>query len=174
MTAVLRDIPVIATDRLVLRGPLESDFAAHAAFYTSPRSHLVGGPADRFQAWRIFLSGLGHWALRGYGMWMVTERDGGQPVGRVGFINGLDWDEPELGWHLYDGYEGKGYAYEAACAARDHGARHFGIAAPISYIVPENARSLALAERLGASFERDGTVVGTPCQVWRHPRAGAA
>ena len=60
------------------------------------------------------------------------------------------WDEPELGWHIYDGFEGKGYAYQATIAARRYSARHFGLDRVISYIDPENTRSVALAERLDA------------------------
>nr|WP_235915963.1 GNAT family N-acetyltransferase [Thalassovita mangrovi] len=60
-----------------------------------------------------------------------------------------------------------------ALAARDYGARHFGLTAPISYIVPDNARSKALAERLGARFEREGAVMGHACHVYRHPKAEA-
>ena len=120
------------------------------------------------------MAGIGHWALRGYGMWMIEHRATGTAAGRVGMILNDGWDEPELGWHIYDGFEGKGYAYQAALAARDHAARHFGLDGVISYIDATNTRSLHLAERLGARFERDGTVVGTPCQVWRHPRIGEA
>ena len=30
-----------------------------------------------------------------------------------------------------------------------------------------------LAEKLGATYERDGSVIGTPCHVWRHPKEAA-
>ncbi|AAV96485.1 GNAT family N-acetyltransferase [Ruegeria pomeroyi] len=167
-------IPVIETERLILRGPRESDFEAFAAFGASDRSRFVGGPFPRFRSWGGFLATYGHWALRGYGMWMVEERATGATAGRIGFIFNDGWDEPELGWHIFDGFEGKGYAYQAASAARAHGAQHFGLDGVISYIDPANTRSLRLAERLGAQYERDGEVAGHPCQVWRHPHQGAA
>ena len=44
----------------------------------------------------------------------------------------------------------------------------------ISYIVPDNTRSAALAARLGAVIERDGTVMGHACKVWRHPHVAEA
>ncbi|KRS13814.1 acetyltransferase [Roseovarius atlanticus] len=164
------DIPVIETEDLILRGYDEADFEAFAAFGTSDRAAYVGGPHTRWDSWRAFMAGIGHWALRGYGMWMIEHRATGSVAGRVGMILNDGWDEPELGWHIYDGFEGKGYAYQAALAARDHAARHFGLDGVISYIDATNTRSLRLADRLGAKHERDGTVVGTPCQVWRHPR----
>jgi len=163
------DIPVIETDRLILRGPRESDFEAFAAFAASDRARFVGGPYPRLRAWGGFLATYGHWALRSYGMWMLEDRASGTTAGRVGFIFNESWDEPELGWHVYDPFEGTGIAYEAATAARAYGTRHFGLDGVISYIDPENARSRALADRLGAIHERDGTVAGHPCHVYRHP-----
>lgn len=166
------DIPVIETPRLTLRAFREDDLDVIAAFFADDRSRWVGGPKTRAESWRMISGSLGHWALRGYGMWLAADRISDTPVGAVGFLNPEDWDEPELGWHLYNGHEGRGLAHEAAEAARTYGAQHFGLTAPISYIVPDNARSIALATRLGATFEREGTVMGTPCHIYRHPRSG--
>lgn len=167
------DIPVVETERLVLRGPRESDFDALAAFGASDRARFVGGPYPRFRSWGGFLATYGHWALRGYGMWIAEDRDSGAPAGRIGFIYNDGWDEPELGWHVFDGFEGRGLAHEAALAARRYGAAHFGLDGVISYIDPENRRSIALAERLGARREREGTLLDTPVHVYRHPKEAA-
>ena len=64
--------------------------------------------------------------------------------------------------------------YLEALAARAYAARHQGLDAVISYIVPDNTRSAALAARLGAVIERDGTVMGHACKVWRHPHVAEA
>ncbi|MDK3020271.1 GNAT family N-acetyltransferase [Pseudodonghicola flavimaris] len=173
MTPMSLPIPVIETDRLVLRGPVESDFDAHAALMASERSRFIGGPQDRAIAWRGFSGSIGHWVLRGYGMWVIADKADDTPLGRVGFINADGWDEPELGWHLYESAEGQGVAHEAALAARAYGAAQFGLDGVISYIDPANLRSQALAARLGAEIERDGEVMGHACQVWRHPKQEA-
>lgn len=164
------NVPVVETPDLILRGYRETDFEALAAFGASERSRFVGGPMDRWASWRALLAGMGHWVLRGYGMWMVEHRETGAVAGRVGVIFNESWDEPELGWHIFDGFEGQGYAYQACLAARDHAARHMGLDGVISYIAAENARSRRLAERLGCVHERDGTLLDQPCQVWRHPK----
>lgn len=163
-------IPVFETDRLVLRGAEVRDLEAVAGFYQSERSRMIGGPKDRNEAWRVMCAGLGHWQLRGYGMWTLHHKDADRACGACGFLNHEGWDEPELGWNLHDGFEGQGLAMEAAVAARAYGARHFGLNGVISYIDATNDRSRALAERLGASFERDGMVMGHPCHVYRHPK----
>ncbi|ASP20162.1 anhydro-N-acetylmuramic acid kinase [Antarctobacter heliothermus] len=157
----------LTTDRLTLRTPLEEDFAPVAAFMASPRARFVGGPVeDEFAQWRGFLSGFGHWALRGYGFFMVLHD--GHKVGRVGVVNHIMWDEPELGWHIFDGFEGKGYATEAAACVRDWAATDRGLGPLISYIHPDNDASRRVAERLGARHERDRTLMEHPVQVWRH------
>lgn len=165
-------IPVLETARLTLREPREDDFAAMVAFNDSPRSHYVGGGKDRQMVWRTHLSNIGHWALRGYGFYSVDTK-AGEFVGRVGVIFHDGWDEPELAWHLFDGFEGHGYAHEAALAARaDYHAR-ITRQPPISYIDVTNARSEALAKRLGATIERTLNDDDGHHHVYRHPAPGA-
>ena len=168
------EIPVLETERLILRAPRLEDLDALAAFFASPRAQYVGGPTTRFQSWRSLLTVTGHWVMRGYGYWTMEDRATGQPAGRVGvhFHEG-EWPEPELGWHVFNGFEGKGYAYEAALAARRAAATQFGLGPLISLIAPENARSIRLAERLGATVECKGEVFGHPCLMFRHPRETA-
>jgi RimJ/RimL family protein N-acetyltransferase len=168
------NVPVIETEDLILRGYKQEDFEPFVTFCASERSRFAGGPLERPLAWRAFMGAIGHWVFRGYGMWVLEHRATGQVAGRVGILMNDGWDEPELGWHIYDGFESKGLAYQASVACRDHAARHMGLDGVISYIDPANARSVRLAERLGAAFERDGEVNGQPCQVWRHPRIAEA
>lgn len=162
--------PTLTTDRLTLRAPRDTDFDAVAAFYADPvRSHGFGGPIDRNNAWRWFAGMIGHWHLRGYGFWFADLHDG-TPVGMVGLWNPLGWPEPELGWVLFDGAEGKGFAAEAARAVRHHAYTTLGWTTLTSNIVPSNEKSKALARRLGASYERtyDNPAMGED-ELWRHP-----
>ena len=116
VTALL-GVSAVETERLRLREPREDDFSAMLAFNASPRAAFIGGGADRQQIWRGLLANIGHWALRGCGFWSVDTKDGAF-VGRVGVIFHDGWPEPELAWHLFDGFEGQGFATEAALAAR--------------------------------------------------------
>ena len=160
-------IPVIETERLVLREPREADFPAMLAFNDSPRAAFVGGGGPRQQIWRGLLANIGHWALRGHGFYSV-DTHAGDFVGRVGVIFHDGWDEPELGWHLHDGFEGQGYCVEAARAAKaDYHAR-LTPASLISYIDPANPKSEAVARRLGAAPEREKGFFDKTINVWRH------
>jgi RimJ/RimL family protein N-acetyltransferase len=168
MTQFAFEIPTLDAGDVSLRAIQESDLEPLAAFYATDRSQFVGGPLPRVDAWRIISSNLGHWALRGYGMWIIAADQ--QPVGMCGFIFREGWDEPELGWQVWDGSEGRGIAYQAASAAREQGVRAYGLDSVISYIDPRNARSIKLAERLGAAFERETVFFDKPCHIYRHPK----
>ncbi|KIN65315.1 Acetyltransferase, GNAT family protein [Sulfitobacter noctilucae] len=166
-------IPVLDTQRLTLRAPKASDLPTLTAFYETERSHMVGGPRSASQSFTSLASRIGHWALLGYGLWHIDNRENGDFLGWVGVLNPPDWDEPELGWTLFAHAEGKGYAFEAARAARAYAAQEFKLDGMISYIRADNTRSANLARRLGATYERDGEVIGTPCHIWRHPKEAA-
>lgn len=163
-------IPTLHTARLVLRAPGADDFAPMAAFYASDRCRFVGGRKSAEDAWRQLACEIGHWALRGYGRWIVQERDSGATAGIVGLWNPEGWPEPELGWDLFEGYEGRGYATEAALAARGFAYGTLGWASAISLIAPENTASRAVAGRLGATCEtRIDTQRFGPVDIFRHP-----
>ena len=166
-------VPVLRTARLILREPRAQDLDAIAGFMSSPRATYVGGPMTRHESWRQMLSIFGHWQVRGYGYWTVEQRETGRIVGRTGIhFHDVEWPAPELGWQLFDGFEGMGYAYEAATAARKQAAR-MGLGPLISLIAPENAASRALAERLGARIEGETTVMGKNALIYRHPAGDA-
>jgi RimJ/RimL family protein N-acetyltransferase len=63
----------------------------------------------------------------------------------------VGWPEREIGWAIWDDrLEGTGLAREAAEATRADAYGRLGWTSAISLIAPSNARSIALAERLGA------------------------
>lgn len=148
--------PILTTQRLMLRRPDASDTDAAVAFLMSERAKFVGGPVNLGKAWRAFASLVGHWDVRGFGLFTLVRKDTGQPVGMVGPWYPGDWPEPELSWSIWDpAAEGKGYAYEAAAAVGDFLIKALGWKSAVSYIDLENTRSIALAKRLGADVDLD-------------------
>jgi len=163
-------IPTLETERMILRGPKDSDFEPFAEFSASKRSIGVGGPATRAEAWRAMAMMIGHWEMRGYGMWWLEEKSSGKAVGRVGLWNPEGWPGRELGWVVYAGYEGRGFAYEAAVASRDHAYGELGWSELISLVAPNNKRCLALCDRLGATFSGTWTSpTGKEAHIYSHP-----
>jgi len=173
MNAMTDHIPVVETDRLILRAPKLNDLAALNAFFRTDRSHHVGGPLAERDVHRIMLSTIGSWALKGHGMWHVADRETDAYLGAVGILFAPGWHEPELGWNVVQDAEGRGIAFEAARAARSYAAQQLGHDGVISYIAPENSRSAALARRLGATLEREDVFLDHPVHIYRHPQEAA-
>ncbi|MEM6422428.1 MAG: GNAT family N-acetyltransferase [Pseudomonadota bacterium] len=169
------EIPTLETERLILRAPAERDLEDWVAFNQTDRTAYVGGKQDRNETWRGLAQYLGHWMLRGYGMWAVDLKDSGRFCGCVGPWNPEGWPEPEVGWTLLEHAEGKGIAREAAEISIDYAYRVLGWTTCISLIAPENHRSIRLAERLGAWHDGDfqHATYGT-MRIYRHPGPGEA
>ena len=168
-------IPTLETERLRLRAPAIADFEVAAAFYASERSRFVGGPRGRFATWRGFAANLGQWHLKGSGLWAVEVREEGRTIGQVGCHDPEGWLAREIGWMIFEpDAEGRGYAQEAARAARRFAYGPLGWREAFSVIAPGNARSTALARRLGCALDREAEWEGAPVQIWRHPAAEAA
>ena len=162
-------IPVIETERLVLRAPRREDFEPFAAIFADARSRHMGGPVDRVGAWTMFAMGVAQWALSGFGVWSVADRATGAYCGDVGLMHPAHYPEVELGWTLVAEAEGRGIAFEAASAARDWAYGTLGLRTLVSYIDPDNARSIRLAERLGAVRDDTADRPEPGDHVYRHP-----
>lgn len=165
-------IPSLTTQRLRLRPFREADHTPYAAMCADEEvmRHIgSGGPVDGDVAWRQMALFLGAWALRGHGMWALEERVSKRLIGRVGFLDPPGWPGCELGWLLAREAWGQGYAFEAARAARDYGRDALGLGELISLIRPDNIRSIALAQRLGATLGETIQFMDQPCSVYRHP-----
>ena len=166
----------ITTERLTLRpfGPADLDaYAAMCADAEVMRHIGGGGPVGRDVAWGQIAFFLGHWPLRGYGMWAIEHRASGALIGRAGFINPEGWPGLELGWLLARDAWGHGYATEACRAALVRGRLQFGAQqALISLIRPGNTRSIAVAQRLGATLARRIDFMCKEALVYAHAPAG--
>lgn len=160
--------PTLTTDRLTLR-PLEMrDWDAYFACLKSDRAQFIGGPYDYEAAWGAFTSEVGHWSLFDHGS-LAIDVDG-RTVGVVSLLNLPDWPQEELGWFLYDGAEGKGYATEAAATLRDwYYAHHASPVRLASYIDPKNAASKSVAARLGAVHVPGLPTAHDGDEFWLHP-----
>lgn len=159
----------LETERLLLRMFREEDFDDYAAIFGDPEVTRYlgdGEPLSRFAAWRSLAVMVGHWQMRGYGMWAVEERQSGVLVGRIGFFYPEGWPGFEIGWALKPAYWGLGYATEGAKAALNYGFSKLGQEHIISLIYPDNIRSIEVAKRLGEQLEGNTTVFGREALIY--------
>ncbi len=159
------------TARLILRPPVPGDWDAFHDFMMSDRSTAFGSHKDLAKAFRSFAAELGHWQIFGYGMWAVTVRGDDTCIGLIGPWTPPDWPETEIGWMILSAdIEGTGIATEAARASIKHAYDVLGWQTAVSYIAPGNARSIRLAEKLGAVLDPDAPRPAADTLVYRHPK----
>ncbi|MEM8731089.1 MAG: GNAT family N-acetyltransferase [Pseudomonadota bacterium] len=161
--------PTIETPRARLRPHVLEDMEAFWTFYQSPRAAYVDAPESRSDLWYKFASEIGSWDLCGYGGWAIETRDG-RFAGQIAIIQPPHFPELELGWFLFDGFEGQGLAFETAAAARDYAFETLMVSTLVSYVDQRNTRSRALAERLGARLDPDAATFDDGDVVYRHSR----
>ncbi|WP_282603413.1 GNAT family N-acetyltransferase [Paracoccus sp. PARArs4] len=169
----LSPTPRIETDRLVLRAPAAGDWPHWRDFMSTDRARFVrDGDFDEGKVWRAFGHVIGHWVMRGWGTFAITAKGDDTPIGMAGPWFPAGWPEREIGWTIWSGAaEGRGFAHEAAVAARDHAFGTLGWDTAVSYVDARNTRSIALAERLGATLDDTAKAPASdrPCLVFRHP-----
>ena len=166
--------PILKTERLTLRGHVLDDFEPYAAAFETDHLRYMGAPMSRDRAWASFCRDIAQWELLGHGAWAVEVTVTGEFVGQVGLNGHPYFPENELGWLVLPGSTGKGFAQEAASAARDWAFRTLGLATLVSYVHRENAPSIALAERLGAVRDDTADCPYDDHLVYRHPKPGEA
>lgn len=168
-------VPVLETERLILRATLLEDFDAFWEMLQSPGGQFFGDAESFEDAWAEFLHLTGMWLLRGHGGWAVTLRETGDVVGFVQVGAEPGDMEPELGWIVGEAVRGKGIAQEAALAARDYAFGAGGFTSLVSYVDSENTHSQALADRLGAVRDPEAEAAlpeDDKCLAYRHRPGG--
>jgi RimJ/RimL family protein N-acetyltransferase len=147
----------------------DSDLDAYAEMCGDPdvmRFIGDGQPLDRAEAWRHMAMVLGHWQLRGFGLWAVEERATGELAGRVGCWQPEGWPGFEIGWTLRRGFWGRGYATEAALVVLDFAFARLSQPRVISLIDPNNGPSIAVARRLGMTMQGSTQLRGHPVVIY--------
>jgi RimJ/RimL family protein N-acetyltransferase len=161
--------PVLRTGRLTLCPHTMADWEPIAAFFESDAAAYVGGPLPRRRSWFGFGADVGSWDLLGFGAWAVDEAATGAFVGQVGLNKPPHFPEREIGWIVFPAFQRRGFATEAARAARDFAYGSLGWTTAVSYVDPENAASIATARRLNCVEDEGADRFDEEDIVFRHP-----
>jgi RimJ/RimL family protein N-acetyltransferase len=131
-------------------------------------THLGGVRTE--QQTRDYLDvNLRHWDDHGFGLWIVYEHDGVEPIGRALLrslqVDGVD--ELEIGYALYEPYWGRGYATEIAAACIEYGRRYLRGRTFFALVSPENYASRRVLEKAGLRFLREFMLDNAPHDLFR-------
>ncbi|HEV8067830.1 MAG TPA: GNAT family N-acetyltransferase [Planctomycetaceae bacterium] len=159
----------IETERLKLRQFVDADLDALARMCADPETMRYigqGATLSRADAWRSMAMFLGHWQLRGYGMWAVEDKRTGAFVGRIGLHYPEGWPAIEVGWLLDRAQWGQGLATEGGRAAITWAFDRLNLQRISSVIHPQNAASIRVAEKLGMRPERRTQINGVDVVIY--------
>ncbi|HXW55094.1 MAG TPA: GNAT family N-acetyltransferase [Candidatus Cybelea sp.] len=96
-------------------------------------------------------------AQRGFCLWRLLHKAGGQMVGFCGLQPLAGTGEIEIGWWLGRAWWAQGLATEAARATMSDGFSRVGLERIVAIAQPENRASLHVMEKLGMTFESETT-----------------
>jgi len=165
------EIPTLETARLRLVALTEKHFEGYAGMLADPESTRWigdGEPLDRTNAWRSLAMLLGHWQLRGCGMWALEHKATGEFIGRAGLMYPEGWPDLEMGWMLRPEYRHQGYATEAGNAVLEFAWKQLHAPRVISLVQVGNDASDRVAERLGGEHIDDMDFFGCHSHVFAY------
>ena len=158
------------TERLRAIRLHDADFHELRRMHADPAvmAHL-GGVRDEKQTRDYLEVNLRHWRDFGFGLWIVYERHGFNPIGRALLRNlRVDGaDELEIGYALYQPYWGRGYATEIATACIEYGRRHLGGKTFFALVSPDNEASRHVLEKVGLRYLREFSLENAPHDLFR-------
>lgn len=162
---------ILETDRLILRMFTPKDISQYATICADSDVMRYIGKGDvlsKEDAWWEIAGFLGHWEIKGYGIWAVEEKHSGELIGRVGFLYPEGWPGFEIGWLLRRESWGKGYATEAARIALEFGRNGKFDEKIISLVYPTNTRSIRVVEKIGGRFDKTITMLNNDVSVYQY------
>lgn len=167
----MSQIPCLQTERLRLRAPQASDAPVYHRFYTDGEaSAFYGGPKSALEAWNKLASDLGHWHLRGHGLWVLERQEDGAAIGACGLVWPDGWPRSELTWWILPEARRQGFAKEASRAAVSFGYEALKWDLVQTHMLDENHAAKALVLSLGGEvIAREEFPDGFTRNIYRLP-----
>ncbi|ONH54598.1 GNAT family N-acetyltransferase [Frankia sp. CcI49] len=160
-------VPTVLTPRLVLRGWHPDDVSAYFEIVSGEgMADHTPQPSTEAGAWSQTAFQIGHWALRGYGMWAVEDRGSGELLGRAGLYEALGWPGCEVAWTIRRERWGEGLATEAGAAALEFAFDAVDRDHIISIMTADNIGSIHVAGKLGLKYDRTQTLQGADYSIY--------
>jgi ribosomal-protein-alanine N-acetyltransferase len=157
-------LPVLATERLIIRVPTVRDADAVSRFVTDNRDHFA--PWDPLRSDDYFTSAYWKHALElgvdrfrqgTHLQFIISEHSGNSAIAGQITLSGITrgvFHAAYLGYGLDRGFVGRGYMQEALAAVIEYSFEEMNLHRIMANYMPANERSQRLLEKLG--FEREG------------------
>jgi ribosomal-protein-alanine N-acetyltransferase len=151
-------VKVLETERLVVRRLTADDAEFMFGLLNEPsfirfigdrgiktlddaRGYILNGPMASYERF-------------GFGLYLVTLKAGGTPIGMCGLLKRDSLEDADVGFAFRPAFWSQGYAFESAAAVIAHGKADLGLKRIVAVVMPENRGSIRVLEKLGMSFER--------------------
>jgi RimJ/RimL family protein N-acetyltransferase len=149
-------VSLLDTPRLELRWLQEDDDAFMLALLNEPsfiRNIGDRGVRASAEARDYIRSGpMASYAQFGFGLYLVTLKRAGTPIGICGLLKRDALPDPDIGFAFLPAYWSQGYAREAATAVLQYARETLGLPRLLAIVNPGNAGSIRLLERLGFRY----------------------
>ena len=156
--------PVLETPRTRLRWLVPADAAFIQELVNQPSWLQNIGDRnvhDRAGAEGYIANGpVASYARHGFGLWLVERKEDGTALGLCGLLQRDYFDAPDIGYAFLERFHGQGYASEVTAATLDHARTELGHDRIYASVVPGNAASIRVLEKLGLRFLRSETLPG--------------
>jgi len=143
---------ILTTNRLRLREMIHEDLDFIAMMLADPEvMRFYPKTYDREEAAQWLDRQLIRYNENGHGLWLVENRETGQPMGQTGVILQQVEGQPliEVGYLIHKPFWKQGYAIEAAKACKEYAFDQLGADSVHSLIRPANIPSQRVALRNG-------------------------
>jgi len=94
------------------------------------------------------------YAKFGYGLYLVELKERKASVGICGLVKRDTLEHPDIGFAFLREHWSRGFAFEAASAALDHGFGALGLKTVLGITSPANQASIRLLEKLGFQYQK--------------------
>ena len=166
-------MPILETERLILRSFREEDISAMAQLFANPdfMRFSSGVFTERKQTVAFIEKVMGWDRANMPSQFAVVPGGEDAVIGYCGFHHHPEVPgEVEIGYRLHPDYWNRGLITEAARAVRDHGFADLKLPRLISLIHPENIPSRRVAEKNGMKVGKEITFRGFPTRVYAMTR----
>jgi len=163
---------ILETERLKLREFVLKDAKdLLEIFADGGMPHLAQfGPLNIEYAKEFIKRMLTSYKENGFGLWAVLDKTNDKLIGYCG-IHKIKINDSEiineLAYRIYKKLWGKGLATEAAKSVKNYAFKILKLPEIVSCIVPENFRSIRVAEKTGLVYWKNGKFRGQDCQIYR-------